>query len=201
MHTSKKVAGLVAALAAAALLAPGCKKAPPAEDKAPPAAPHGEGAANPHGAGGPPATGAAPASPEAAKAVVLAYQVTLPRAEAYAKAVRELRTAAEKDAMLMARLRAPKPAGIQQAELAAWLEAIPEVKTILDRHRLKGLDLILMPQALMHGRNAYDAEKKGGLVVATDTNLSSLELHRADYPRMYMLVTAVMEDLKVISGS
>jgi hypothetical protein len=215
MTAPMKLATATAALAAALLLAPGCKRSPPADapaTPAPAAAPHGPAgptgaAAAPHGPAGAPAddmhAGAAPGGQEPvteAMRAVFAYPVTLARAETYARAVKEIRAAGEKDEKLMARLRAPKPAGDQQAELARWLEGIPQLKAILDKHGLKGIDLVLMPQALMQGRIAYAAGKDGATPPPDRTSATSLALHKADWPKMDALLTGIMADLKVISG-
>lgn len=211
MHVSLKIVG-AAALAAALVVVPGCKKAPPAEAPAaaapapppapaadPHAAPPAGASADPHGAGGPKGAPDLPPLDDAMRAVI-AYPVTLQKAEAYCRTVKELRAAGEKDPAYMARLRAPKPPGNQQAELARWLEGIPPLKALLDKHRLKGLDLVLMPQALMLGRNAYALQRDGSPFPADRVNPGSLELHRADPKRMETLVTDCMADLRVISG-
>jgi hypothetical protein len=216
MTSSTKVAGLAGALAAALLVA-GCKKSPPAAapaateaaqapapaaapSEAPIAAPGVPAPAEPMPAGHPDPSAEDSQPLDAAMKAVFAYQVTLARAETYARAVKEIRAAGEKDEKLMARLRGPKPGGADQEALAKWLEDVPELKAILKKHGLKGMDLVLMPQALMQGRIAYAREREGHPVPADRTNQTSLALHKADWKRMNPLVTDCMADLRVISG-
>lgn len=162
----------------------------------------GAGAENPHGAAAGGTQGATPAGHEgvAAAMAVVKYPLTMERLRDYASAVKELRAAGEKDAGLMARLRAPKPAADQPEELAAWLEAIRPLKAILKRHRLSGMDLVLMPQVLVQGRTAYANSQNGVPVAVEETNQSCLALFKADPATMTSMIGAVSQDLRVISG-
>lgn len=194
----------------------------PAAEAAAPVDPHagmpaaGTGPVDPHGGGANPHGGAPGGSEaelrqaqEAAVRAVLAYQVTLPRFRAYAAAIRELRGAGERDPALMARLRGEKPEPYRQAQLGAWLEGIPELKAILDKHGLKGLDLVLMPQAIVSGRAAWSTKNAppdpGGMHAAAapppeSVNQSAYGLYQADAGKVGPEVDALLGDLKVISG-
>lgn len=216
------VAGAVAAIVVVFLVARGGRRPPSGQPASPPAAgapgaprPHGDaGAAGPSAApGGEPQQpdGATyqhpptpPPTPTAEELQVLRnineYPVTLARVETYAAAVREIRAAGEKDPALMARLRAPKPPAHKQAELAAWLEAIAPLKAILSRHGLTGMDLILMPQAVLAGQAALAREEGGEKVPPGETNPSSLALHRAEPRKIDALTRAFRADLAGING-
>jgi hypothetical protein len=135
----------------------------------------------------------------AAAGTVVTYPLTMERLRDYAAAVKELRAAGEKDAGLMARLREPKPGADQPAELAAWLEAIGPLKSILKRHRLSGMDLVFMPQVLVQGRTAY-ANSQNGVPVPAETNASCLALFKADPETMTRTMNAISQDLRTISG-
>jgi hypothetical protein len=177
--------------------------APHAGFQQPSAGAHGSGGAeNPHGAAAGGAQGATPAGHEgiAAAMAVVKYPLTMERLRDYASAIKELRAAGEKDAGLMASLRAPKPAADQPAELAAWLEAIRPLKTILKRHRLSGMDLVLMPQVLVQGRTAYANSQNGVPVAVEETNQSCLALFKADPATMTSMMSAISQDLRAISG-
>jgi hypothetical protein len=217
------VAGLAAVLLVAALLVRGGTR-PPAPEAAHPA-PDGS---HPAPDASHPASDAPPPMPEAAHPApgaphpgqtgdatdgamhpevldenaraLLAYPITMKRLETYVAAVKEIRAAGEKDAKLMARLREPGPAGEQPTGMAARLEAIAPLKTILDRHGLAGIDLVFMPQAVVAGRTAYAAEQEGHPVPPDRMNAASVALYRADLRRMDAITKTFMADLRVLSG-
>jgi hypothetical protein len=201
-------AGLAAAVLAVVLLLPGTRKAPaPEAATAALAAPHPAPA-------GPPAAGAPHPGPSGDAAVadmhqglvdentraMLAYPVTVARLKAYIRAVKEVRAAGERDAALLARLREPRPKGEAPAGMAARLEAIPPLKSILRRHGLTGLDLVLMPQAMVAGRFAYALEQEGRPLPPDEVNAAVTALFRADLPAMDELNKAYLDDLKFLNG-
>lgn len=177
---------------------PTATAAPPSEASAPhPGMPAPHGPATDHGAQDP-----RDAAQEAMRAIV-AYPVTMPRLLAYAAAVKEIRAAGEKDPEFMARLRAPKPPRDQQVELAAWLEAIPPLKTILDRHGIRGIDLVLMPQAVLQGRIAHANQNGQGMhpTGPDATNATAVALYDADPDKMEAITTAFVADLRALNGN
>jgi hypothetical protein len=84
--------------------------------------------------------------------------------------------------------------------MAARLEAIGPVKGILAKRGLAGMDLILLPKAVMLGRAAHAAQQAGEKVTLEETSASSLELHRADYKRIDQLTTAFVAEQRALSG-
>jgi hypothetical protein len=128
------------------------------------------------------------------------YPLTMKRLRDYAAAVKELRAAGEKDASLMASLRAPRPPANHPEELAAWLDAIAPLKKILKRHGLSGMDLVLMPAVLGQGRTAYANAQNGVPVAVEETNQSCLALFKADPRTMASMMSAISQDLGAISG-
>lgn len=194
------IAGLAAAILAVAMLWPGARK-PPAVD--------GSGSAArgpPHGAPSPEAVAETPDDAMHHGAVsedsrlIVAYPVTMPRLQSYVAAVKEIRAAGTKDAALMAMLRKPGPTGEHIAGMGARLDAIAPVKAILDRHGLTGVDLVLMPQAVMAGRNAYSLEQEGRPLPPDQVNAGAAGLYRADINRMDGIAKAFLADLRYISG-
>ena len=215
------LAGLAAALLAVALLRPWERRPaasvpPPATASdgapaAPGAAPHAAGSAGSQAVAAPspqhPATGEAADAQDFHHGQVdgftrsmLAYPITMRRLEAYVAAVKELRAAGEKDPALMARLRTPRPPGEQPAGTAARLEGNAQVKAILDRHGLTALDLMLMPPAVLTGRNAYALEQEHRPLAPGEFNADAVALWRADIQRMDTLSKAFLADLKILSG-
>ena len=204
MHESRKVAGFAAALGLLAALLPACKGSPPAAAPTPPAQTAGSTAPAPmptpeemaalHAAAAPP-----PPVDEQAKQV-LAYQLTWKKLEGYAAALKEIKAAAAKDKALMNQLREPAPPDETPPQMARRLEGIGPIKGILARHGLDGMDLLLLPQAVMSGRNAVAAERTGTTVKPEEVNASSLQLHRTDYRRMDQLTAAFMADQRALAG-
>jgi len=132
---------------------------------------------------------------------VRSYAVTWKRVEAYVAAVREIRLAGQRDPALMAKLRQPSQPGDLPATIATRLEAIAPVKAILDRHRLSGIDLVLMPPSVAAGQNAYALEQEGRPLPADQQNLAATALYRADLPRMDELAKAFRAELKHLRPS
>jgi len=130
---------------------------------------------------------------------VRAYQVSWKRLEAYIAAVSEIRRAGQRDAALMARLRQPAQVGEVPAAIAARLEAMPEVKAILDRRGLTALDLVLMPPSVAAGQNAYALEQEGRPLPPDQQNVSATALYRENLPRMDELAKAFRAELKHLS--
>lgn len=212
MRTSKKVAGVTTALGLLVELLPGCKGSPPAEAPAAVAAPPPQtaGATAPAPAPMPTpeemaalhaaAAAAAPPPVEEQARQVLAYQLTWKKVEGYAAALAEIKAAGAKDKKLMDQLREPAPAGETPPQMARRIEGMGPIKAILARHGLEGMDLLLLPQAVMSGRNAVAAERTGTRPKPEEVNASSLELHHADYRRMDRLTAAFMADQRALAG-
>ncbi|MBL0277586.1 MAG: hypothetical protein IPQ24_16165 [Anaeromyxobacter sp.] len=217
------MAGLAAAVLAVVLLLPGApKETAPGHTAASPAAGHpaqgADLAAAGHAAAGTPDAPAghgAPAPGSAGEAAagdmhegvldegtraMLAYPVTLPKLKSYVAAVKEIRAAGARDPKLLARFREPGPAGEMPAAAATRLEAIAPLKAILDRHHLGGLDLVLLPRAVVSGRNAYALEQEGRPLPVDQVNVTATSLFRADLPGMDQLNKAYADDLKFLSG-
>jgi hypothetical protein len=131
---------------------------------------------------------------------VRTYPVTMRRFEAYVEAVKEIRMAATRDPAMMAQLRVPSPPEEQPAGMAARLETCAPLKAILDHRGLEALDLVLMPQVVFAGRNAYALEQEGRPLPPAEMNAAAAALFRDDLPRMDVLVKALQADLRVLSG-
>jgi len=150
---------------------------------------------------------AAPAAAATSKAVhdedltaaTLAHPISLARVEAYAKAVRELRQAAARDPAVAGPFRTGAPF-TSIADSARRLEAVPQVKAILDRHGVTGRDFVLTPTAVLAARSALLAEKGGHPGPAPTQDPPAVALWRAHGPRLEKLVEGFMGDLRLLGA-
>jgi len=214
------VIGMAVAVLALVLLVRGARQAPLPEPVPAPQAstPAPAAAAAPHG---PDAGGAGPGSPAAGPAagdtagdmaamhqqppdensrLMRSYPITMQRLETYVATVKQIRASGERDRSLLTQLRQPRPQGEQPSGMAARLEAIAPLKRILDEHGLAGIDLVILPQVVFAGRNAYALEQEGRPLPAAEVNAAALALYRADLPKVDALTKLFMADLKVVSG-
>jgi len=176
------VTDLLAALLAAALAA------------APTAAP-----ANARPATAPAAPTSKAVHDEDLTAATLAHPVSLAKVEGYARAVRQLREAAARDPAVAK----PFKSGAQFssiADSARRLEAVPQVKAILDRNGVTGRDFVLTPTAVLAARAALLAEKNGNPAPAPAQDPPAVALWRAHGPRLEKLVEGFMGDLRLLGA-
>lgn len=132
-------------------------------------------------------------------AAALAHPVSLARVEAYAKAVRALREAAERDPAVKRTFRSGDRFA-SLAESARRLEAAPPVKAILDRHGVTGRDFLLTPTVVLAGRATVLAEKGGQGAPAPIRDSAAVALWRQEGPRLEALVAGFMADLQALAA-
>lgn len=127
--------------------------------------------------------------------MVAAYELTLPRIEAYGAVMSELAdwaAARPKEAQAM-RDRAPKgPATVEQS--AAAVEREPAVKALFDKHKLTGREFVLIPTAVMQARIAAMGEAQGRTFPADKINPKNTALAKANGPRIDAIMRKVAED-------
>lgn len=143
------------------------------------------------------AAGARTPSPEFTAAVI-AYPITLDRVERYARTVKALRTAAERDAEVKKELGRPRRRGATLDMAAAQLDAMPRVRAILGQHGLTGRDFLLIPQVVLSSRSARLGEQEGHPVPAERVNAAGLALHRTQWDQLDRLTMAFMADMRAL---
>jgi hypothetical protein len=113
--------------------------------------------------------------------MVAAYELTMPRIEGYGAVMAGIADWAGKDPKGMAAMigRAPKgPTSVQDS--AAIFEKEPAVKALLDRHKVSGLDVMLVPMAVMQAQIAALGESQGRTFPADRINPKNVALAKAN---------------------
>lgn len=132
-------------------------------------------------------------------AATLAHPISLAKVEAYARAVRELREAAARDPAVAGPFKSGAPF-TSIADSARRLEAVPQVKAILDRNGVTGRDFVLTPTAVLASRSALLAEKGGHPAPSPTQDPPAVALWRAHGPRLEKLVEGFMGDLRLLGA-
>jgi hypothetical protein len=132
-------------------------------------------------------------------AAAQAHPISLARVEAYARAVKALREAAAQDPAVRRPFRS-RDRFTSIAESARRLEAVPQVKAILDRHGVTGRDFVLTPTVVLAGRAAVMAEQGGHPAPAPARDSAAVALWREQGPRLEALVTGFMGDLQALAA-
>lgn len=201
MRKTMVVAGAAAVLLVVIVVALNARQSPTPRASPPAAMPPGHSAA-PADGNAVPGSGHVPLpeAPSENSRLMLEYPITMERVEAYVAAVRQVRVAGLANADLMARLRKPGPPGETPTGMGARLDTIPELKAILDRFGLTGIDLVIMPQVVMAGKKALAQEQEGHPLPPEQLNAACMALYRTHLPRLTMLSKIFMADLAIISG-
>lgn len=113
--------------------------------------------------------------------MVAAYELTLPRIEAYGAVmagIADWAAANPKEAKAM-QARAPR-GQITVQQSAAAVEKEPVVKALLDKHTLTGRDFVLLPTAVMQARIAAMGEAQGRTFPADKINARNVALARTN---------------------
>ncbi len=132
---------------------------------------------------------------------VVGYEVTLPRVEAYELALADLvqwTQAHPKNAKLF-RDKNVRITSLDEA--AKRLESVPGIKSILDKHQITGMDMSLMPMALLSSRAVVMAEKRGTTMPPGQTNTASVAMIRANDAQVDKLLERIMSHLRALRGS
>jgi hypothetical protein len=113
---------------------------------------------------------------------VLAFQLTLPRAEAYVAALRDLEALGRQSPEVLAPFRGtrPKANAITLEEAASMLEKVPAIKEILDRRALRATDFVVLPIAMKQAQVVAQGWSKGRNFPGGKVNLGNAEAWKAD---------------------
>jgi hypothetical protein len=133
--------------------------------------------------------------------MVAAYDLTMQRIEAYGAVMSGLAdwaVAKPKEAEAM-RARTPKgPKTVEQS--AAAIEKEPAVKALLDKYKITGRDLVLIPVAVMQAQIAAMGEAQGRTFPADKINAKNTALAKANGPRIDEIMRKVAADRAKVSG-
>jgi len=127
--------------------------------------------------------------------MVASYELTMQRIEAYGavmSGLAEWAVARPKEAQAM-RDRAPKGSTTVEQSAAA-VEKEPAVKALLDKYKLTGRDLVLIPMAVMQAQIAAMGEAQGRTFPADKINPRNTALAKANSPRIDAVMRKVAED-------
>ena len=111
--------------------------------------------------------------------IVAGYELSLPRIEGYGAVMAGLADWAGKDPKAVKAMMARAPKGeISVQDSAAILENEPAVKVLLDQHKVTGLDLVVLPMAVMQAQIAVLGESQGRTFPAERINPKNIALVR-----------------------
>ncbi len=113
--------------------------------------------------------------------IVAVYDLTMPRIEGYAAVMAGIADWAGKDPKAVAAMmgRAPKgPMSVQDS--AAIFEKEPAVKSLLDKHKVSGLDMVVLPMAVMQAQVAALGESQGHTFPVDRINPKNIALAKAN---------------------
>lgn len=111
---------------------------------------------------------------------VATYELTMPRIDGYGAVMAGIADWAGKDPKAIAAMmgRAPKgPMSLQAS--AAMFEKEPAVKSLLDQHKVTGLDMVVLPMAVMQAQVAALGESQGRTFPADRINPKNVALAKA----------------------
>lgn len=127
--------------------------------------------------------------------LVTAYELTLARVEAYGAVLAGIGDWAEAHPEQAKALRARAPKGLAGVETAAAvIESEPELKALLDHHRISGRDFVLIPAALLQARLAVLGEAQGKTITPGLVNPRNLALARANAERLDAIMRQAATD-------
>jgi len=140
------------------------------------------------------ATGAeAQTSSDDVTRMVAAYELTMPRIEGYGAVMAGIADWAAKDPKAIAAMMGRAPKGqVSMQDSAAIFENEPTVKSLLDKHHLSGLDMVVLPMAVMQAQIAALGESQGRTFPADRINPKNIALAKANGPA----IDAVMKKAK-----
>ena len=132
----------------------------------------------------------------------LAYELTMPKVEAYAKTLEDMGVWAKQYPAEAKRMRSRKPTKVNPSldEEARQMEKVPGLKEVLDRNGLSWKDVALIPLALMSGVGAQMMEQRGIEPPAGRINSSALALARANPAQLEPLSLRIGAARQVLSG-
>jgi hypothetical protein len=131
---------------------------------------------------------------------VTAYEVTLPKVEAYDAVLSDLVLWSKTNPKETKMFRDKKRRLTSLDQAARQLESVPGIKRILDKHQIDGKDMSLMPMALLTSRAVVVAEKQGMTVPAGQTNEASVAMVRANDARVEILLERISANLRILRG-
>ena len=129
----------------------------------------------------------------------LSYELTLPKVEAYAKALEDMGGWARKNPADAQRMRTLKPTRTLD-EAVRQIENVPGLKLILNGNGLTGADMALIPLVIVSGVGGHMMEQRGIALPAGRINTSALALVRANPARMDALSQRIQTARQALSG-
>lgn len=139
--------------------------------------------------------------PDELTRMVAAYELTLPRVEAYGAVHAGLAAWATANPAEAEQLRARLPRGRATiAQSVAHLAGEPVIRTILERHNLTGLDFVLIPVAVLQARIAALGEAQGRTFPTDRINPANTAFARANAARLDSIMGKVAIDRATAFG-
>ncbi len=131
---------------------------------------------------------------------VVAYEITLPRVEAYEAALGDLVQWAKAHPKDTKKFRDKKNRIITLDAAGKQLESVPATKGILVKHQLTGEDMTLMPVVLLASNAVVFSEKQGMTMPPGSFNVAAVALIRANEPKLEQLLKRITSNLAVLRG-
>jgi len=142
------------------------------------------------------ATGAgAQSDPDELTKMVATYELTMARVEGYGAVMAGIADWAGKDPKAIAAMmgRAAKgPMSLQAS--AAMFEKEPAVKALLDQHKVTGMDIVVLPMAVMQGQVAALGESQGRTFPADRINPKNIAFAKANGPAIDAVMKKAQAD-------
>jgi hypothetical protein len=139
--------------------------------------------------------GAQPTSDDEFTKMVAAYELTMPRIEAYGAVMAAIADWGAKNPAAIKAMMARAPKGqISVQETAAIFEKEPAVKSLLDQHKLTGLDVVLLPTTVMQAQIAALGESQGRTFPADRINPKNIALAKASGPAIDAVMKKAQAD-------
>ncbi len=112
---------------------------------------------------------------------VAAYELTMARIEGYGAVMAGIADWAGKDPKAVAAMLGRAPKGpMSVPDSAAIFEKEPAVKLLLDAHKITGLDMVVLPMAVMQAQVAALGESQGRTFPADRINPKNIALAKAN---------------------
>jgi len=131
---------------------------------------------------------------------VVAYEVTLPRVEAYEAALSDLVEWARAHPKDTKKFRNNKNRVITLEAAGKQLESVPALKDILIKHQLTGEDMALLPVALLSSNAVVFSEKQGMTMPPGHFNVASVAMIRANEATVDKLMDRITSHWGVLRG-
>jgi hypothetical protein len=113
--------------------------------------------------------------------MVAAYELTMPRVEGYGAVMAGIADWAARDPKAVTAMMGRAAKGpMSLTDSAALFEREPAVKALLDQHKVSGLDMVVLPMAVMQAQIAALGESQGRTFPADRINPKNVALAKAN---------------------